>query len=156
MRRAAGHLSQVSMTGRVAYAAQKPWIQNATVRDNILFGSPVMDQDRYQAVLDACALGPDLDILDDGDLTEIGEKGVNISGGQAQRISLARCVYSDADILLLDDVLSAVDSHVGEHIFKKCIMGPLLKHTTRVLVTHQVSYLNRCLWILSNKLHCIS
>ncbi|CAN0430240.1 unnamed protein product, partial [Scytosiphon promiscuus] len=90
------------------------------VRDNILFGCP-FDARRYDRVLEACALKSDLEILDAGDQTEIGEKGVNLSGGQQQRVSLARAVYADSDIVLLDDVLSAVDAHVGKHIFDKCI-----------------------------------
>ncbi|CAM9265108.1 unnamed protein product, partial [Choristocarpus tenellus] len=106
---------RASMNGTVAYASQRAWIQNATVRDNILFGCPY-DEERYNMVLEACALKPDLKILEGGDLTEIGEKGINLSGGQQQRVSLARAVYSDADILLLDDVLSSVDAHVGKHL----------------------------------------
>jgi len=129
--------SNVTLKGRVAYAGQKAWIRNTTVRENILFGLP-MDQARYEAVIDTCALRIDLKLLEGGDLTEIGEKGANLSGGQAQRINLARAVYSNADVVLLDDVLSAVDSHVGEHIFRECITGPLLRGTTRILVTHQV------------------
>ncbi|CAM9318351.1 unnamed protein product, partial [Discosporangium mesarthrocarpum] len=125
------------MNGTVSYASQKAWIQNATLRDNILFGCPYNAQ-RYEMVLQACALKPDLEILEGGDLTEIGEKGINLSGGQQQRVSLARAVYANADILLLDDVLSAVDAHVGKHLFDKCIRKAL-HGKTRVLVTHQVS-----------------
>eukprot|EP00903_Cladosiphon_okamuranus_P011464 g10798.t1 len=125
------------MNGSVAYASQRAWIQNATVRDNILFGC-AFDARRYDMVLEACALKADLEILDDGDRTEIGEKGNNLSGGQQQRVSLARAVYADTDIVLLDDVLSAVDAHVGKHIFDKCIRK-VLKKKTVVLVTHQVN-----------------
>ena len=101
-----------------------------------------MDKSRYRQVLDACALQPDLDILNAGDETEIGEKGINLSGGQKQRVSLARSVYSDADIFLLDDPLSAVDAHVGKHIFKN-VVGPdgMLSNKTRLLVTHGLTYL---------------
>ena len=101
-----------------------------------------MDKTRYQKVLDACALQPDLEILNAGDETEIGEKGINLSGGQKQRVSLARAAYSDADIFLLDDPLSAVDSHVGKHIFKN-VIGPdgMLSGKTRLLVTHGLTYL---------------
>ncbi|KAI0230542.1 Multidrug resistance-associated protein 1 [Lamellibrachia satsuma] len=128
--------------GSVAYAAQQAWIQNATLKENITFGKPLKDSCRYREVLEACALLPDLEILPAGDDTEIGEKGINLSGGQKQRVSLARAVYTDADIYLLDDPLSAVDSHVGKHIFDK-VLGPtgLLKDKTRILVTHSVSYL---------------
>ncbi|XP_019920175.3 multidrug resistance-associated protein 1 [Magallana gigas] len=131
----------VNIKGTVAYAPQQAWILNATVEDNILFGMK-MDRTRYYTVLETCALLPDLTILPAGDQTEIGEKGVNLSGGQKHRISLARAVYSDADIYLLDDPLSAVDSHVGSHLFNK-VIGPtgMLKDKTRVLVTHGIHWL---------------
>jgi ATP-binding cassette subfamily C (CFTR/MRP) protein 1 len=112
---------------------------NATVRANILFGTPY-DAGRYAEVIAACCLEPDLATLAAGDLTEIGEQGINLSGGQRQRVSLARAVYSRSDIVLLDDVLSAVDAHVGAHIFKHCIQG-LLSGRTVVIVTHAVQYL---------------
>ncbi|VDN33674.1 unnamed protein product [Gongylonema pulchrum] len=102
--------------GSVAYVPQQPWIQNLSLMDNILFGAP-LDSERYAAVLEACALVPDLATLPAGDQTEIGEKGINLSGGQKHRVSLARAVYADTDIVLLDDPLSAVDAHVGRHIF---------------------------------------
>ncbi|KAH8913704.1 hypothetical protein BT69DRAFT_122530 [Atractiella rhizophila] len=120
----------------VAYAAQAPWLQHATVRDNILFGAP-FDRKRYDAVVEACALKPDLKLLDLGDMTEIGEKGVSLSGGQKARVALARAVYSRAKILLLDDTLSAVDTHVGAHIFK-AFSSHLFKGRTVILVTHAV------------------
>jgi ATP-binding cassette subfamily C (CFTR/MRP) protein 1 len=125
------------LNGTIAYVSQRAWIQNATVRDNITFGKP-WDPARYDRVIECCALKPDFAIMENGDMTEIGEKGINLSGGQQQRISLARAVYYDADIVLLDDVLSAVDAHVGKHIFDKCIRG-FLRGKTRVLVTHQVA-----------------
>ncbi|ELU09880.1 hypothetical protein CAPTEDRAFT_178694 [Capitella teleta] len=131
----------VSVNGSVAYVAQQAWIQNASLRENILFGQS-MREEPYQKILDACSLGPDLEILPGGDLTEIGEKGINISGGQKQRVSLARAVYSDTDIYLLDDPLSAVDSHVGKHIFSHLLdRGGLLQDKTRILVTHGISFL---------------
>ncbi|XP_076615304.1 ATP-binding cassette sub-family C member 3 isoform X1 [Chaetodon auriga] len=132
---------EVSVKGSVAYVPQQAWIQNATLRDNILFGRPFNEQ-KYRCVLDACALTPDLDVLPGGDMTEIGEKGINLSGGQRQRVSLARALYSDADVYLLDDPLSAVDSHVAKHIFDNLI-GPegVLKGKTRILVTHGISFL---------------
>ncbi|XP_035982452.1 canalicular multispecific organic anion transporter 1 [Fundulus heteroclitus] len=131
----------INIQGSLAFVPQQAWIQNATLRDNILFGSPFEDR-RFQDVVEACALGPDLKLLSAGDLTEIGEKGINLSGGQKQRVSLARAAYSQADIFLLDDPLSAVDSHVGKHLFDK-VIGPngLLKNKTRILVTHGVSFL---------------
>ncbi|XP_042312517.1 multidrug resistance-associated protein 1-like isoform X2 [Sceloporus undulatus] len=127
--------------GSVAYVSQQAWIQNATVLENILFGSE-LNQLSYERVLEACALLPDLDQLPTGDQTEIGERGINISGGQKQRVSLARAVYSNADIYLLDDPLSAVDVHVGKHLFEKVIGSTgLLKNKTRVLVTHNLTLL---------------
>ncbi|KAL9964351.1 hypothetical protein ACROYT_G027981 [Oculina patagonica] len=113
---------KVYVKGSVAYVPQIAWIQNATLRENILFGRS-FDSKRYAKAIHTCALQPDLDILPGGDLTEIGEKGINLSGGQKQRVSLARSVYFNADIYLLDDPLSAVDSHVGKHIFDK-VIGP--------------------------------
>uniref|UniRef100_A0A8B9JZW7 ATP-binding cassette, sub-family C (CFTR/MRP), member 1 n=1 Tax=Astyanax mexicanus TaxID=7994 RepID=A0A8B9JZW7_ASTMX len=131
----------LSSQGDVAYVPQQAWVQNATLRDNVLFGSDP-DERRFCRVLEACALEPDLDLLPAGVQTEIGEKGINLSGGQKQRVSLARAVYSSADIYLLDDPLSAVDAHVGKHLFEK-VIGPrgLLKDKTRILVTHGISFL---------------
>ncbi|XP_048187708.1 multidrug resistance-associated protein 1 [Perognathus longimembris pacificus] len=131
----------VALKGSVAYVPQQAWIQNDSLRENILFGRPLQER-HYRTVMEACALLPDLEILPSGDRTEIGEKGVNLSGGQKQRVSLARAVYCDADIYLLDDPLSAVDAHVGKHIFEH-VVGPkgLLKNKTRLLVTHGLSYL---------------
>uniref|UniRef100_A0A8C3AL27 Multidrug resistance-associated protein 1 n=1 Tax=Cyclopterus lumpus TaxID=8103 RepID=A0A8C3AL27_CYCLU len=131
----------VAVKGSVAYVPQQAWIQNATLKDNIMFGQE-RRQTWYQRVVEACALQPDLEILPAGDDTEIGEKGVNLSGGQKQRVSLARAVYCDRAVYLLDDPLSAVDAHVGKHIFEQ-VVGPqgLLKNKTRVLVTHGLSYL---------------
>ncbi|CAH0714292.1 unnamed protein product, partial [Brenthis ino] len=132
---------RVNTTGSVAYVPQQAWIQNATLQDNILFGNP-LEKSKYNNVINVCALKPDFDVLPGGDQTEIGEKGINLSGGQKQRVSLARAVYCDSDSYFLDDPLSAVDSHVGKHIFEK-VIGPsgLLKNKTRVWVTHNVSYL---------------
>lgn len=106
----------------VAHVPQQAWILNATVRDNILFGRP-FDANHYRRTINACALGPDLEMLTGGDMTEIGEKGINLSGGQKQRVSIARAVYAQADVYLLDDPLSAVDAHVGRHIFDH-VIGP--------------------------------
>ncbi|XP_053385666.1 multidrug resistance-associated protein 1-like [Mercenaria mercenaria] len=132
---------QVNVDGSTAYVPQQAWIQNATVKDNILFGKQLVSK-RYQKIIEACALKNDLDILQAGDMTEIGEKGINLSGGQKQRISLARAVYFDSDTYLLDDPLSAVDSHVGKHIFENVIgKEGLLNKKTRVLVTHGIHWL---------------
>ncbi|GFO05509.1 canalicular multispecific organic anion transporter 1, partial [Plakobranchus ocellatus] len=126
---------------KVAYVPQQAWIQNATLRDNILFGKPY-NKRKYKKVLSACALERDLEILSAGDMTEIGEKGINLSGGQKQRVSLARAVYSNADIFILDDPLSAVDAHVGKHIFTHVVGEKgLLRGKTRVLVTHGAHWL---------------
>ncbi|BFZ62919.1 hypothetical protein YB2330_004031 [Saitoella coloradoensis] len=123
--------------GAKAYVPQTAWLLNDSIRSNILFGLPY-DEKRYDAVVNACALTRDLEILEDGDLTEIGAKGLNISGGQKARVSLARAVYSRAEILICDDVLSALDAHVSSHIVNKCLMGPLMRERTRILVTHHV------------------
>jgi ABC-type multidrug transport system fused ATPase/permease subunit len=122
----------------VAYVSQTAWLQNATIRDNILFGTD-FDEPRYRKVIDACALKVDLDMFEAGDQTEVGEKGITLSGGQKQRLALARAVYSSAETLLLDDVLSALDVHVGKTIFEKCITGDLLRGRTVLLVTHHVT-----------------
>ncbi|GMG26105.1 unnamed protein product [Ambrosiozyma monospora] len=114
-----------------------PWIQSVTVRENILFGLPY-DKEKYTAITEACSLAIDFDRLPGGDLTEVGESGVTLSGGQKARINLARAVYADSDIILLDDVLSAVDAKVGRHIVNSCLLG-YLKDKTRVLATHQLS-----------------
>ncbi|OQR89317.1 ABC transporter-MRP, partial [Achlya hypogyna] len=124
----------VFVGGAVAYFSQQPWIQHLTVRENILFGKPY-DRTKYAAVLEACALTKDLALFPAGDRTEIGQKGVNLSGGQKARIALARACYADADILVLDSPLSAVDAIVQNEIFTKCVLG-LLRHKTVLLVTH--------------------
>ncbi|RUS32865.1 LOW QUALITY PROTEIN: hypothetical protein BC938DRAFT_473988, partial [Jimgerdemannia flammicorona] len=121
----------------VAYVSQSAWLQHATIRENILFGQ-LHEDERYKQVLSVCGLERDLEIFEDGDNTEIGEKGITLSGGQKQRVSLARAVYSRARHVLLDDCLSAVDSHTARHIYEKCLMGPLMKGRTRILVTHHV------------------
>lgn len=132
---------RVNIKGTLAYVPQQAWIQNTTLKDNILFTKKYYEK-KYNKILSACALKSDLEILPAGDLTEIGEKGINLSGGQKQRVSLARAVYNDADIYLLDDPLSAVDSHVSKHIFEE-VIGPngVLKKKTRILATHRISVL---------------
>ncbi|CAG2061368.1 unnamed protein product, partial [Timema podura] len=135
---------RVNTKGSIAYVPQQAWIQQSTLKDNITFGKN-LDTSLYDKVIEACALKSDLEILPGGDQTEIGEKGINLSGGQKQRVSLARAVYRDTEVYLLDDPLSAVDSHVGKHIFEN-VIGPsaekmTLSVQTRVLVTHSITYL---------------
>lgn len=125
-----------------AFCPQYAWIQNATVRDNIIFGKEYKHS-WYNKVVDACALRPDLEMLPHGDRTEIGERGITVSGGQKQRMNIARAIYFDADIVLMDDPLSAVDAHVGRHIMDNAICG-LLKDKCRILATHQLHVLSRC------------
>ncbi|XP_003792644.1 ATP-binding cassette sub-family C member 11 [Otolemur garnettii] len=132
----------VGVCGTLAYVPQQAWIIQGSVRDNILMGGQY-DKARYLQVLSCCSLSRDLELLPFGDMTEIGERGLNLSGGQKQRISMARAVYSDRQLYLLDDPLSAVDVHVGKHIFEECIKK-ILKEKTVVLVTHQLQYLELC------------
>ncbi|XP_039674707.1 multidrug resistance-associated protein 4-like isoform X3 [Perca fluviatilis] len=138
-----GELSQesgvVKVKGELTYTSQLPWILPGTIRSNILFGKELNPQ-KYDRVLRACALKRDMDLLPGGDLAIVGDRGANLSGGQKARVSLARAVYQDADIYLLDDPLSAVDAKVGRHLFEECICG-LLRKKPRILVTHQIQYL---------------
>ncbi|ROW08944.1 hypothetical protein VMCG_02716 [Cytospora schulzeri] len=120
-----------------AYVAQSAWLVNANIKENIIF-SATPDEKRYRQVIVACALERDLEILDNGDETLVGEKGITLSGGQKQRISLARAVYSNSKHLLLDDCLSAVDSHTAQWIFNNCLKGPLMRGRTCILVTHNI------------------
>lgn len=133
-----GEMDKISGTvfvrGRVAYYSQQTWIQNMTIRENVLFGN-AYDEKKYQRVLDACGLLPDIAMFPAGDATEIGQKGVNLSGGQKARLCLARACYSDADVLILDSPLAAVDAVVQSEIFSKCLCT-LLEEKTVVLVTH--------------------
>lgn len=126
------------LPGAIAYVAQIPWIENATIKENILFGLPY-DETRYRKTIDVCALTKDIEMFSDGEQTEIGANGINLSGGQKWRITLARAIYSRAGILVLDDIFSAVDAHVGRHIFEKCLNGELCTGRTRILVTHHVA-----------------
>ncbi|GAA5908059.1 uncharacterized protein JCM6883_004104 [Sporobolomyces salmoneus] len=125
------------LTDSTALATQQPFLVSASIRENILFGAGLNDS-RYRAVLEACALNPDLKQFELGDDTEVGERGTVLSGGQKARISLARAIYSSAKYVLLDDVLSAVDSHTAQHLVEKCLTGKLMKHRTCILVTHSV------------------
>ncbi|KAF8932955.1 Multidrug resistance-associated protein 1 [Dissophora ornata] len=132
----------IAVSGSLAFVPQQAWILNGTLQDNILFGKP-LDQERYDRIVFATGLEPDLQMLPARDQTEIGERGINLSGGQKQRVSLARAAYQDADIYLLDDPLSAVDAHIDQHLWQNLI-GPqgLLKNKTRLLVTHSIHHLN--------------
>ncbi|XP_057563819.1 ATP-binding cassette sub-family C member 4-like [Hippopotamus amphibius kiboko] len=136
----------VSVHGRIAYVSQQPWVFSGTVRSNILFGKKY-EEERYEEVIKACALEEDLQLLEDGDLTVIGDAGTMLSGGQKARVSLARAVYQDADIYLLDDPLSAVDAGVSRHLFQQCICQALHKKIT-ILVTHQLQFLKDASQIL--------
>ncbi|XP_019299622.2 ATP-binding cassette sub-family C member 4 isoform X3 [Panthera pardus] len=136
----------VSVHGKIAYVSQQPWVFAGTVRSNILFGKKY-EKERYEKVIKACALRKDLQLLEDGDLTVIGDRGATLSGGQKARVNLARAVYQDADVYLLDDPLSAVDAEVGKHLFELCICQTLHEKIT-VLVTHQLQYLKAASQIL--------
>lgn len=133
--------TMINVVGKVSYVPQQAWMQNSTLQYNITFGRQYNER-LYERVLEACALKPDLEMLPKKDKTEIGEKGINLSGGQKQRVAMARAVYNNGDVYLLDDPLSAVDAHVGQHIFEHVIgKTGLLKNKTRVLVTHAVKHL---------------
>eukprot|EP00069_Balaena_mysticetus_P008628 bmy_19698T0 len=136
----------VNVHGRIAYVSQQPWVFSGTVRSNILFGKKY-EKERYEKVIKACALKKDLQLLEDGDLTVIGDRGTTLSGGQKARVNLARAVYQDADIYLLDDPLSAVDAEVSRHLFELCICQALYQKIT-ILVTHQLQYLKAASQIL--------
>ncbi|XP_062343792.1 ATP-binding cassette sub-family C member 4 isoform X4 [Cinclus cinclus] len=136
----------INVTGRIAYVSQQPWVFSGTVRSNILFDKEY-EKEKYENVLKVCALKKDLELLANGDLTVIGDRGATLSGGQKARVNLARAVYQDADIYLLDDPLSAVDAEVGRHLFEKCICQAL-RQKISVLVTHQLQYLRAANQIL--------
>ncbi|XP_029676365.1 multidrug resistance-associated protein 4-like [Formica exsecta] len=133
------HMDNLNL--RISYASQEPWLFGGTVKDNILFGQP-FDRVRYNEVTNVCALRKDFQQLPQGDMTIVGERGVSLSGGQRARINLARAVYRQADLYLLDDPLSAVDIHVAKHLYKKCITE-YLHGKTRILVTHQLQFIKR-------------
>lgn len=132
---------QLRVSGSYSYAAQEPWLFTGTVRENILFGLE-WDKHRYRTVVKKCALERDFELLPYGDKTIVGERGASLSGGQKARISLARAVYRRADIYLLDDPLSAVDTHVGRHLFDQCMRG-YLRSELVILVTHQLQFLEQ-------------
>ena len=153
MRKTAG---KVKMASSRAFCPQYAWIQNETLKENILFGKPE-EPHWYSEVVDACALRPDLEILPAADNTEIGERGITLSGGQKQRLNIARAIYFDADIVLMDDPLSAVDAHVGRHIMDNAICG-IMKDKCRILATHQLHVLSRCdriVWMQEGRIAAI-
>lgn len=129
---------QTGLTESVAYCSQGAWLLNDSIRNNITFATP-FNQERYDKVVEACSLTRDFEILAAGDQTEIGEKGIALSGGQKQRVSLARALYSNSRHVLLDDCLSAVDSHTASWIYENCITGPLMANRTCILVSHNVA-----------------
>ena len=145
----------VTVKGSIAYFGQNPFILNDTVRGNILFGNTQIDLKKYRSAISVCALNTDLQMLPGGDDCEIGEKGITLSGGQKARIAMARAVYHDADIYLLDDPLAAVDAHVGRHLFHHCILQQILnsdkdgyplsktqKPKSLILITNALQYLS--------------
>ncbi|KAG8689189.1 hypothetical protein FRC11_003875, partial [Ceratobasidium sp. 423] len=144
-----GEMTQISgemylpKTGGISFAAQSSWLEHKSIKDNILFGTPY-DEERYNLVLECCALKPDLEIFEDGDLTEIGARGVSLSGGQKARVALARAVYAPTKRILLDDPLAAVDSHTTRFLIDNLFKGPLLEDRTVVLVTHHVELMLPC------------
>ncbi|KAF2905534.1 hypothetical protein ILUMI_00648 [Ignelater luminosus] len=131
----------IEICGDISYSSQEAWLFASTVRKNILFGQKY-DARHYKKIVKVCALERDFELFPYADKTLVGERGVSLSGGQKARINLARAVYRDADIYLMDDPLSAVDTHVGKHLFEECIVD-YLKHKTRILVTHQLQYLKK-------------
>lgn len=130
---------EIQTRGEISYCSQEAWIFASTIKQNILFGQP-MNKERYEKVINVCQLKRDFQLLPYGENTIVGERGINLSGGQCARVNLARAVYHEADIYLLDDPLSAVDTHVGKGIFEDCIKA-FLKDKTVILITHQFHYL---------------
>lgn len=144
---------EIKVGGSISYCPQNPWIMSGTIRENILFGK-AFDEERYHKVVYACALTRDFEILPQGDETILAEKGINLSGGQRQRICLARAVYADADLVLLDNPLSAVDWHTANHIMEHCIHG-MLRHKTVIMATHQVYLLDQFDAVIVVKQHTV-
>ena len=130
----------------MSLSAQQAWLVNDTVRNNILFGKPY-EEKKYNDIIKVCCLEDDLKMLSGGDECEIGDRGINVSGGQKARISLARCCYSDSDVVVMDDPIAAVDSHVGKALFNKCI-SKYMTGRTRILVTNATQYLHKCDYIV--------
>ena len=130
----------IKLSGKISFVSQNPWILNTTVEENILFFSP-KDEEKYKKIISVCQLEPDFSTLQKGDQTEIGEKGLNLSGGQKARISIARAIYSDSEIYIFDDPLSALDAYVGMNLFKG-VFNEYLKDKTFIITTHALQYLN--------------
>ncbi|XP_071865797.1 ATP-binding cassette sub-family C member 4 isoform X2 [Bombus fervidus] len=146
---------EIKVNGTVSYASQEAWLFSGTVRNNVLFGQSY-DKEKYNDVVRVCTLIKDFQQFNYGDRTLVGDRGASLSGGQRARINLARAVYRNADIYLLDDPLSAVDTHVGKQLFNECIKN-YLRNKTRILVTHQVQYLKDCDYIIllnNGKIEC--
>jgi ATP-binding cassette subfamily C (CFTR/MRP) protein 4 len=142
--------------GSLAYASQDPWVMDGTVKENITMGIAV-DEKWYNQVVEACGLKMDFQQLRDGDQTIVGDRGVQCSGGQRARIGLARSVYRDPDVLVLDDPLSAVDAKVGRQLFQEAILGLMVKRGKCViLATHQHQYVNdsRCVLVVQGRVGC--
>jgi ATP-binding cassette subfamily C (CFTR/MRP) protein 4 len=141
---------EILVKGRISYACQEPWLFGGTLKENILFGE-ALDKEKYIKVVKVCALEKDFDVLPYGDNSIVGDRGITLSGGQRARINLARAVYRNADIYILDDPLSAVDASVGRQLFDQCIRGSLQEKCV-VLATHQVQYLDRSdkIYVLKN------
>ncbi len=134
--------TRLILNGTVSFVSQIPWIQNNTLRNNILFNKELVEY-KYNNVISLCELKEDLKALVGGDLTEIGEKGVNLSGGQKARVAIARAVYNDSDVYIMDDPISALDAYVANNIMKNVLVSHL-KNKTRILVTHAIQYLQYC------------
>ena len=130
----------IKLSGKISFVSQNPWILNTTVEENILFFSP-KDKEKYKKITSICQLEQDFSSLQKGDQTEIGEKGLNLSGGQKARISIARAIYSDSEIYIFDDPLSALDAYVGMNLFKG-VFNEYLKEKTFIITTHALQYLN--------------
>ena len=146
----------ITINGQISYITQTPWIRNETLKNNILFLREY-NEVKYNRILDICQLRQDIEVLQSGDATEIGEKGINLSGGQKARVAIARAMYSDSDIYLFDDPLSALDAHVGDSIFTDCILNEL-KSKTRVLVTNSyqfLKYMNRVIFMKDGEIEFI-
>lgn len=144
---------QISVAGKISYMPQNPWLFSGTVKENILFGNE-FDEQKYQATIEACSLTDDFEQLPHGDMTQVGESGVALSGGQRARVSLARTAYSDADIFLLDSPLKAVDAKVGKLSYQNCICG-LLSTRPRIHVTNYKNYLRNASVVLRMENGCI-
>ena len=130
----------IKLSGKISFVSQNPWILNTTIEENILFFSP-KDEEKYKKIINICQLDPDLLTLQKGDQTEIGEKGLNLSGGQKARISIARAIYTNSEIYIFDDPLSALDAYVGMNLFKG-VFNEYLKNKTFIITTHALQYLN--------------